>query len=100
MLADRVVAVSGRLILVSGVGSVLGPLIGASLMARFAIDGLLYFMAAALLLLAFVAGIGNVLTRGPTTLRAPFAILRPQAGPLAHDPSATLAGPLQLNDPG
>ena len=33
MPADRVVAVSGRLILVSGLGSVLGPLIGASLMA-------------------------------------------------------------------
>ena len=32
MPADRVVAVSGRLILVSGVGSVLGPLIGASVM--------------------------------------------------------------------
>jgi MFS family permease len=30
MPADRVVAVSGRLILVSGLGSVLGPLIGAS----------------------------------------------------------------------
>ena len=47
MPADRVLAVSGRLILVSGVGSVLGPLIGASVMDRFAIDGVFYFMAAA-----------------------------------------------------
>ena len=41
MPADRVVAVSGRLILISGLGSVVGPLIGTSLMARFGIDGLL-----------------------------------------------------------
>ena len=34
MPADRVVAISGWLILVSGVGSVLGPLISASLMNR------------------------------------------------------------------
>ena len=35
-------AVSGRLILVSGVGSVLGPMIGASVMERFKIDGVFY----------------------------------------------------------
>ncbi len=46
MPADRVVAVSGRLILVSGIGSVIGPIVGASLMARFDIDGVFYFMAA------------------------------------------------------
>ena len=46
MPADQVVAVSGQLILVSGLGSILGPLIGASVMARFSIDGVFYFMAA------------------------------------------------------
>ena len=39
MPADRVVAVSGRLILVSGLGSVVGPLIGSIMMAHFEIDG-------------------------------------------------------------
>ena len=95
MPADRVVAVSGRLILVSGLGSVLGPLIGASLMARFEIDGVFYFMAAAVLLLAVVAGVGTLTTPPPRHRDMPFEILTPQAGPLAHDPldssGATLA---------
>ena len=86
MPADRVVAVSGRLILVSGLGSVLGPLIGASLMARFEIDGVFYFMAAAVLVLAFVAGVGGFITSSPMHREVPFEILMPQAGPLAHDP--------------
>jgi MFS family permease len=100
MPADRVVAVSGRLILVSGLGSVLGPLIGASLMARFGIDGVFYFMAAAVLLLALVAGVGSLMRQPPTHLVAPLEILTPQAGPLAHDPLDPMEGRPQLNDPG
>ena len=85
MPADRVVAVSGRLILVSGLGSAVGPLIGAILMARFEIDGLFYFMATAVLLLALVAGLGSVMASPPRHLKPTFEILTPQAGPLAHD---------------
>jgi MFS family permease len=99
MPADRVVAVSGRLILVSGLGSVLGPLIGASLMARFEIDGVFYFMAAAVSLLALVAGFGSLTTQPPMHRKAPFDILTPQAGSLAHDPLDPLDGSPQLNDP-
>ena len=99
MPADRVVAVSGRLILVSGVGSVLGPLIGATLMARFEIDGVFYFMAAAALVLALVAGLGSLTTQPEKHLEARFAILTPQAGPLAHDPLNSSVEP-SLNDPG
>jgi MFS family permease len=55
MPADRIVAVSGQLILVSGLGSIIGPLIGTSAMAHFSIDGLPYFVAATALLLALVA---------------------------------------------
>ena len=65
MPADRVVAVSSRLILVSGLGSVLGPLIGTSIMARFEIDGVFYFMAAAALLLAFLAAGRSLTTASP-----------------------------------
>jgi hypothetical protein len=92
------VAVSGRLILVSGVGSVLGPLIGASLMARFKIDGVFYFMAAAVLLLALVAGLRGLMTPPPKHREVPFEILTPQAGSLAHDPLDS-GEPSRLNDP-
>ena len=86
MPADRVVAVSGRLILVSGLGSVAGPLIGTSLMARFNIDGVFYFMAAAALLLAFLAAGRRLTTAAPQHRERPFEILAPRAAPLAHDP--------------
>ncbi len=94
MPADRVVAVSGRLILVSGVGSVLGPLIGSSLMTHFEIDGVFYFMAAAVLLLAVVAGLSGLMTPAPEQREVPFEILAPQAGPLAHDPLDSSDGSL------
>jgi MFS family permease len=84
--ADRVVALSSQLILVSGLGSVIGPLIGANLMGRFSIDGVFYFMGAAALLLAVLAA-GRSLTRAsPQHRERPFEILAPQAALLAHDP--------------
>jgi MFS family permease len=86
MPADRVVAVSGRLILVSGFASVLGPLIGTSIMARSGINGLFYFMAAAALLLALVATGWSLATAAPRHLRRPFEILAPQAAQLAYNP--------------
>ena len=86
MPADRVVAVSGRPILVSGIGSVIGPLAGTGLMARFDIDGVFYFMVAVAVLLAIVAAAGSVTTTPPLRLGRPFEILAPQAAPLAHDP--------------
>ena len=62
MPADQVVAVSGALILLSGVGSVVGPLIGTQLMVGFEIDGVLYLMAGAAMLLAVLA-VGRSLSR-------------------------------------
>ena len=100
MPTDRIVAVSGQLILVSGLGSVLGPLIGASLMAHLEIDGVFYFMAAAVLLLALVAGVGSMRTSPPVQRKPPFEGLAPQAGPLAHDPLDSSDEPAQITDPG
>jgi hypothetical protein len=92
MPADRVVAVSGRLILVSGIGSVLGPLIGTTLMARFDIDGVIYLMAAAALLLAVLAAGRSLTAAAPRHLARTFRILAPQAASLAHDPLDTPIG--------
>ena len=85
MPADRVVAVSGRLILISGLGSVVGPLIGTNVMARAGINGLFYFMAATAVLLALLAAGGSLVIAAPRHLRRSFEILVPQAAPLAHD---------------
>jgi MFS family permease len=92
MPADRVVAVSGRLILVSGVGSVLGPLIGTRVMASFDIAGVLYFMAATALALALLAWSQSVREAPPPHEARPFDLVTPQASPLVHalrdEPSA------------
>lgn len=93
MPADRVVAVSGRLILLNGFGSVLGPLIGTSVMERFDIDGVFYLMAAAALLLAALAGSRSLTSASPVHLERPFEILAPQAAHLGHDPHDTPAAP-------
>lgn len=91
MPVDQVVAVSGRLILVSGLGSVLGPLLGTRLMATLGIDGVLYFMAAVAVLLALFASSRRVRTPEPAHLERTFEILAPQAASLAHDPATAEA---------
>jgi MFS family permease len=85
MPADQVVAVSGQLILVSGLGSILGPLIGTSVMARLDINGVFYFMAAVGLLLALLAMARCLVTAPPPHQERTFELLAPQATPLAHD---------------
>lgn len=92
MPADQVVAVSGQLILISGVGSVLGPLIGTVVMARFSIDGLFYFMGTVALLLSCTAMAGRLLATEPIHQERTFEILSPQASPLAHDQVDSLRG--------
>jgi len=91
MASDRVVAVSGRLILVSGFGSALGPALGAAVMARFDIDGLLYFMALMTLLLAALAGLRMKVREAPEKVERPFEILDPLAAPISQEPEATEA---------
>jgi MFS family permease len=86
MPADRVVAVSSVLILLSGFGSVVGPTFGMILMKSYDINGLLYLMAAAALLLALIAAARHMMSASPMHLERTFDILAPQAAPLAHDP--------------
>jgi MFS family permease len=91
--ADQVVAVSGRLILVSGLGSILGPLIGTSLKARFGIDGVFYLIAGVGLLLGILSLARRLATPPPIHQERTFEILAPQATPLAHD---LLSPPIQV----
>ena len=83
---DRVVAVSGHLILLSGLASIVGPIIGTSVMSLAGIDGLFYFLAAAAGVLAVIAGSQALTRKGPLPLERTFEILTPQAASLAHDP--------------
>jgi MFS family permease len=92
MPADRVVAVSSRLILASGFGSALGPLIGMTLMRRFDIDGVFYLIAAAALFLAVLAASRRLTSAAPPHSERTFNILTPQATPLAHDPAGAAMG--------
>jgi MFS family permease len=89
MPADRVVAVSSWLILASGCGSVMGPLIGMSLLRRFDIDGVFYLIAAAALLLSVVAFARNLTSAAPLHLTRTFDLLPPQPTPIPHDPIGT-----------
>ena len=84
MAGDRVVAVSGRLILVSGIGSVIGPLLGTWIMAGFGINGVLYFMAVTAAVLAMLAWSRSTRVAAPPHEERSFDILTPQASPLAH----------------
>jgi MFS family permease len=88
MPADRVIAVSANLILISGIGSIIGPMLGTTAMGWFGLDGLLYGMAAVALLIGAVALLASLGRAAPLRLMRPFAILAPDASPLAHDPRA------------
>jgi MFS family permease len=60
MHGEQVVAVSGALILLFGLGSILGPLVGTTFVVTFGINGVLYMFAEAALLLALLAAARSV----------------------------------------
>jgi MFS family permease len=93
MPAERAVSVSGRLILISGVGSAVGPLAGAALMTVFGIRGLLLFMATVAALFAVFAHTRKLTVRAPEVKRErPFIVLPAIfAQNLAHAPEETRA---------
>ena len=55
MRGERIMALSGRLILLFGVGSITGPLLGTTFVVGFGINGVLYLIATVALLLALLA---------------------------------------------
>jgi MFS family permease len=89
MPAERAIAVSGRLILISGVGSALGPLLGSAVMSAYGVVGLFHFMAATAGLFAIAALARGVLVAPPSFKRSrPFLLLQATfTQNLAHAPN-------------
>jgi MFS family permease len=85
MPPGKAVAVSGRLILISGVGSALGPLLGAGVMEVLGIRGLFSFLAGVAALFACFALLRTTIARSPATKgRKPFRLLQTI---FSHDPA-------------
>ena len=82
MRGERIVPVSGRLILLYGLGSILGPLLGTTFVASFGINGVLYLISGAALLLAFIAVARSLISAPAPHVERTFTILTPQAAPL------------------
>ena len=82
MHGEQVVAVSGRLILLFGLGSILGPLLGTSFVVGFGINGVLYLIATVALLLArFAATRSLTSTPPPHVKRQVEPLSRASEGP-------------------
>jgi MFS family permease len=88
MPAERAVAVSGRLILISGIGSAVGPLLGSAVMAAAGIIGLFYFMAGTAAVFGVFALARGASVRPPSFKRLRSFQLLPAifAQDLAHAP--------------
>lgn len=94
MPAEHAVSVSGRLIVISGAGSILGPLLGSGVMSVFGIRGLFDYMAAAAAVFAVFALTRALRVRPPAfKSRRPF-LLVPSifAHDLAHAPAEARTG--------
>ena len=88
MPAERALTVSGRMILISGIGSAVGPLLGSVVMSYLGVGGLFYFMATLTALFALFALARGFGVRPPSIKHhRPFLLLQPTfAHDLAHDP--------------
>jgi len=79
MPAERAIAVSGRLILISGIGSAVGPLLGSSVVEAFGIRGLFSYL--------FALARGLSVRRRGHKRRRPFLVIQTIFGHnLAHAP--------------
>jgi len=90
MRGEQVVAVSGRLILLFGLGSILGPLLGTSFVIGFGVNGVLYLIATVALLLALFATARSLMSTLPPHVVEPTpqpAINRQDDPPVVDDHS-------------
>ncbi len=92
MNGERIVAISGWLIRVFGIGSMFGPITGSWLMGFLDIDGVLYFIAASGAFLAIATAIRIVVrASAPHAVETPYVIVAPQAMQVL--PEAVAASP-------
>jgi hypothetical protein len=98
--AERAVSVSGRLILIAGVGSILGPLLGSSVMSAFGIDGLFDYMTGVAALFALFALSRAASVRAPFYKRRRPFLLVPAifAHEFAHTPGKAGPAPTASSD--
>jgi MFS family permease len=82
MRGEQIVPVSGRLILLFGVGSIFGPLLGTTFVASFGINGVLYLISGAAPLLAFIAAARRLISAPAPHVERTFKIVSPLAAPL------------------
>lgn len=86
MAGRSVVSINGRLILVSGIGSMIGPFAGSWVMDRLDLDGVLYLIGGSALLLAAGTAMRIVARARPARqVEAPFSVVAPQAIHLVAD---------------
>jgi MFS family permease len=85
MRGEQTVAVSSRLILLFGIGSIFGPLLGTIFVASFGLNGVLILMAGAAFILAFIAAARSLILPPVPHVKRAFKIVSPQAAPLATD---------------
>jgi MFS family permease len=85
MHGEQVVAVTGRLILLFGLGSILGPLLGTSFVMGFGINGLLYLIATVALLLALFAAARSLTSTPPPDVKRQVEPLTPQPAVNSQD---------------
>jgi MFS family permease len=83
--SERVVLVSSRMILIGGIGSACGPISASWIMAHLDINGVLYFMAGATLLLAALAFLRTFMRAEAPHEDRPFTVVAPQSIQLAPD---------------
>ncbi|MEH6721832.1 MAG: MFS transporter [Aurantimonas endophytica] len=82
---DKVVSTSGQLILIHGIASFLGPIVGTTVMHRAGMEGVFLFMAVVAALFVAVTVWRSVRVAAPEQKDRPFVILTERMGqPLSH----------------
>lgn len=82
---EKAVSTSGQLILIHGIASFMGPIIGTTMMGRGGIDGVYFFMALAALIFAVIAVARSLSVEAPVQKERPFVFLNERMGQaIAH----------------